>query len=132
MVRDYCGKEGGGLMSKRGGITVLAIAMLVALGTLAGPGVASHAGAIANCGGSGMFTVQAAENSAGFQSPLPTSVIVFEEGGVLSVQEVSRNGQLLFTRADTGRERNNLTEVTCSFTTGMGDVFTVTGILTGR
>lgn len=116
-------------MSKRGGIT-LAIATLVALGSVAGPAVASHAGAIANCGTAGTFTVKAAENSAGFQSPLPTSVIVFDEGGALTVREVSRDGQLLFTRADTGREKDNLTEITCSFTTGSDGTFTVTGILT--
>jgi hypothetical protein len=116
-------------LSKRGGIT-LAIATLVVLGSLAGPAVASHAGAIADCGNAGTFTVKAAENSAGFQSPFPTSVIVFEEGGVLTVHEVSRDGQLLFTRADTGREKNNLTEITCSFTTGSDGTFTVTGILT--
>ena len=70
--------------------------------------------------------------AADFQSPLPTSVIVFEEGGVLTVHEISRDGQLLFTRADTGRETDNLTEVTCSFTTGSQGTFTVTGILTAR
>jgi hypothetical protein len=118
-------------MSKRGRIT-LAIATLVALGSVVGSAVASHAGAIANCGNAGTFTVKAAENRAGFESPLPTSVIVFEEGGVLTVHEVSRDGQLLFTRADTGRTKDNLTEVTCSFTTGSDGTFTVTGILTAR
>jgi hypothetical protein len=117
-------------LSKRGGIA-LVIAALVTLG-VAAPAVASHAGAIANCGGAGTFTVKAAENSAGFQSPFPTSVIVFQEGGVLTVHEVSRDGQLLFTRADTGREKDNLTEITCSFTTGSDGTFTVTGILTAR
>lgn len=116
-------------MSRRGGIT-LAIVTLGALGSVAGPAVASHAGAIANCGSAGTFTVKAAENSAGFQSPFPTSVILFEEGGVLTVHEVSRDGQLLFARAATGREKDNLTEVTCSFTTGADGTFTVTGILT--
>jgi hypothetical protein len=118
-------------MWTRGRITFLTIAMLGALGTIAGQAGASHAGAIANCGTSGTFTVKAAENNAGFQSPLPTSVIVFEEGGALTVQQISRDGQLLFTRADMGRVRNSLTEVTCSITTGSDGVFTVTGILTG-
>jgi hypothetical protein len=116
---------------KRGRIT-FAIATLVVLGSVAGQAWASHAGAIASCGDAGTFTVKAADNSGGFQSPLPTSVIVFEEGGVLTVHEISRDGQLLFTRADTGREANNLTEVTCSFTTGSQGTFTVTGILTAR
>jgi hypothetical protein len=93
--------------------------------------VASHAGAIVDCGTAGTFTVRAAENSGGFQSPLPTSVIVFQEGGVLTVQRIARDGQLLFTRADNGRQQNNLTEVTCSFATGSDGTFTVTGILAG-
>jgi hypothetical protein len=118
-------------MSRRGAITLLASTTLVAVGTLAGPAVGSHAGAIADCGSAGTFTVKAADNSGGFQSPLPTSVIVFEEGGVLTVQRISRDGQLIFDRGVTGREQNNLTEVTCSITTGSDGVFTVTGILTG-
>lgn len=118
-------------MFRRGTITFLVSAMLVALGTTAGQAVASHAGAIVDCGTAGEFTVKAAENSAGFQSPFPTSVIVLQEGGVLTVQRISRDGQLLFTRADNGRERNSLTEVTCSIATGSDGVFTVTGILTG-
>jgi len=118
-------------LSKRGRLT-FAIATLVALGSVAGQASASHAGAIAYCGDAGTFTVKAADNSAGFQSPLPTSVIVFEEGGVLTVHKILHDGQLLFTRADTGLEANNLTEVTCSFTTGSQGTFTVTGILTAR
>jgi hypothetical protein len=118
-------------MSSRGTITFFATAMLVVLVTLAGPAAASHAGAIADCGAAGTFTVKAAENSAGFQSPFPTSVIVFEEGGVLTAHEVSRNGQLFLSKAASGRQQNSLTEVTCSITTGSDGVFTVTGILTG-
>ena len=131
MARGKCSKKRGFDLSKRGRIT-FAIATLIALGSVAGQAVASHAGAIANCGDAGTFIVKAADNSAGFQSPLPTSVIVFEEGGVLTVHEISHDGQLLFTRADTGRERNNITETTCSFTTGSQGTFTVTGILTAR
>jgi hypothetical protein len=118
-------------LSKRGRLTS-AIATFVALGSVAGQASASHAGAVANCGHAGTFTVKAADNSAGFQSPLPTSVIVFEEGGVLTVHKILHDGQLLFTRADTGLEANSLTEVTCSFTTGSQGTFTVTGILTAR
>ena len=116
-------------MSKPGGIT-LAIGTLVALGGVAGPALASHAGSIANCGSAGTFTVKAAANSAGFESPFPTSVIVFEEGGVLTVREISRDGQPLLTRADTGRAKDSHTEVTCTFTTDSDGTFTVTGILT--
>jgi hypothetical protein len=119
-------------LSKRGRFT-LAVPTLVALGCVGvGQAVASHAGAIATCGDAGTFTVKAADNSGGFQSPLPTSVIVFEEGGVLTVHEISRDGQLLFTRADIGRETDNVTETACSFTTGGQGTFTVTGILTAR
>ena len=117
-------------MSRLRAISPFAVTALIALGVVAAPALASHAGAIADCGTAGTFTVKAADNSAGFQSPLPSSVIVFEEGGVLTVQEISRDGQSLFTRADTGRARNNLTEVTCSFTTGFQGTFTVKGILT--
>src|SRR5512132_2411797 len=88
-------------LSKRGRLT-FAIATLVALGSVAGQASARHAGAIANCGDAGTFTVKAADNSAGFQSPLPTSVIVFEEGGVLTFHKISHDGQLLFTRGGYG------------------------------
>jgi hypothetical protein len=118
-------------MLRRAGIT-LGIATLVAVGSVAGPAVASHAGAIANCGSDGTFTVKASENSAGFESPFPTSVILFEEGGVLTVREISRDGQLLFVRAANGREQDSLTEITCSFTTGSDGTFTVTGIFNAR
>jgi protein-L-isoaspartate O-methyltransferase len=93
--------------------------------------LASHAGATVNRGSAGTFTVKAATNSAGFQSPTPFNAIVLEEGGVLTVQQILRNGALVFTRADTGAQENTVTEVTCSFTTGDGDTFTVTGILAG-
>jgi hypothetical protein len=105
--------------------------MLVVLGAFAGPALASHAGAIVDCDAAGTFTVKATENSAGFESPFPTSVIVLEEGRVLTVQRISRDGQLIFDRAVTGRAQNNLTEVTCEIATGFQGVFTVTGILTG-
>jgi hypothetical protein len=131
MARHNCGKEEATTMLRRAGIT-LGIATLVAVGSVAGPAVASHAGAIANCGSAGTFTVKASENSAGFESPFPTSVILFEEGGVLTVREISRDGQLLFVRAANGREQDSLTEITCSFTTGSDGTFTVTGILNAR
>jgi hypothetical protein len=50
---------------------------------------------------------------------------------VLTAHEVSRNGQLILSKAASGRQQNSLTEVTCSITTGSDGVFTVTGILTG-
>ena len=118
-------------MSKRGGIT-LAIATLTALGSAAQPASASHADSVANCGSAGTFTVKAAANNAGFESPFPTSVILFEEGVTLTVREISRNGQLLVSRGDTGRANDGLTETTCTFTTDSDGTFTVTGVLTGR
>jgi hypothetical protein len=93
--------------------------------------MASHAGATADCGAAGTFTVKAATNSAGFQSPTPFTAIVFEENAVLTAQQVSRNGVLLFTRAGMGAQQNNLSEVTCSFTTVSDGTFTVTGVLAG-
>lgn len=116
-------------MSRRGAITLLGTITL-GLATLAGPAAGSHAGAIADCGTAGTFTVKATDNATGFQSPSPSTAIVFEEGGVLTVHELSRNGQLVFTRADNGRARNSLTEVTCSFTSESNGTFTVKGILT--
>jgi hypothetical protein len=107
------------------------IAMLGALGIFTAPALGSHAGAPVDCGTAGTFTVKAAENNAGFQSPFPTSVIVLEEGGVLTVLQISRDGQPILSRAETGRAQNNLTEVTCEITTGSDGVFTVTGFLTG-
>ena len=123
--------KGASEMSGRGAITLLASTVLLLLGTFAGAALASHAGAIVDCDAAGTFTVKAADNSAGFQSPFPTSVIVLEEGGVLTVQRISRDGQLIFDRTITGREQNNLTEVTCEIATGSQGVFRVTGILTG-
>jgi hypothetical protein len=117
-------------MSRRRAITLLTTIALVGLATFAGPAAGSHAGALADCGTAGTFTVKATDNAAGSQSPTPFTAVVFEGGGVLTVQEISRNGQLLFTRASNGRARNSLTEVTCSFTSLSDGTFTVTGILT--
>jgi hypothetical protein len=117
-------------MSRRGAVTLLGTITFVGLASLAGPAAGSHAGAIADCGTAGTFTVKATDNAAGSQSPTPFTAVVFEEGGVLTVHEISRNGQLLFTRADNGRARNSLTEVTCSFTSVSDGTFTVKGILT--
>jgi hypothetical protein len=117
-------------MSMRRGITVLMVGALVVLGTFAQPAGATHAGAIADCGSAGTFTVTAHDNGAGFQSPAPADVLVFEEGGTLAILEFYANGQLLFSNAQTGRANNNLEEVTCSFTTGGGVLFTAIGILT--
>jgi hypothetical protein len=117
-------------MSMRRPIMALAVGALVVLGTFAQPAGASHAGAIADCGSAGIFTLKAHDNGAGFQSPGPADVLVFEEGGTLTILEFYENGRLLFSNAETGRANNNLEEVTCSFTTGGGVSFVAIGILT--
>ena len=99
---------------------------------LAGSALASHAGATVTCDSGGPFTLRAAENSAGFQSPAPFHVLIFEEGGVLSVRSVRVNGNLLYNNAETGRANNALNEVSCSFTIGAGAFFQVTGTLLTR
>lgn len=115
-------------MSGRGAMTVLATSVLATAG-LCGNALASHAGAEVTCSNGGSYTLRAAENNAGFQSPSPFTVLVFEEGGVLTAQSVRVDGNLVFSHADTGHAQNALTEVTCSFTIGAGAFFEVTGVL---
>ena len=120
-----------GLMSGRGAMTVLATCVLATVG-FCGTALASHAGAEVTCDNGGHFTIRAAENSAGFQSPNPFTALVFEEGGVLAVHTVRVDGDLLFSHAVTGRANNAVTKVTCSFTIGAGAFFEVTGVLNSR
>ena len=113
--------------------TATAVACAAAsLGLFAGSASASHAGALATCDNGDTFTLRAAENSAGFQSPAPDHVLIFEEGGVLTLGRLSVDGNLVIDRAATGRTRNAVNEVTCSFTLGAGPFFEVTGVLTAR
>jgi hypothetical protein len=103
------------------------------LGLFAGSASASHAGALATCDNGDTFTIRAAENSAGFQSPAPDHVLIFEEGGVLTLSRLSVDGNVVIDRAETGRTRNAVNEVTCSFTLGDdGPFFEVTGVLNAR
>ncbi len=115
---------------------VLATCAIAISGLFVGDALASHAGAVATCSNGATFTVHATDNSAGSQSPSPFTAILFEEGGVLAVHRIRVNGNLVFSRAETGRANNALTEVTCSFTAGGGiggnAVFEVTGILNVR
>lgn len=116
----------------RGAILMIVSVTVAVCAVFASSAAASHAGATVTCEGmADPFTIKAAENSAGFQSPAPFRVILFEEGGVLTVHRLFVNGQLVFTHAPTGLEQNAITEVTCSFTIGAGATFTVTGILAG-
>ncbi len=116
--------------------TVLATCAVAISGLFAGDALASHAGATATCSNGATFTVRATENSAGSESPSPFTAILFEAGGVLTVQSIRVNGNLVFSRAETGRARNAVTEVTCSFTAGAriggNAVFEVTGMLNVR
>ena len=118
-------------MSGRGAMTVLATSVLATVG-FCGTALASHAGAEVTCDDGGHFTIRAAENSAGFQSPAPDHVLIFEEGGVLTVFRLSVNGNVVIDRAVTGQAGNAVNEVTCSFTLGDGPFFEVTGVLTAR
>jgi hypothetical protein len=117
-----------GIMLRRGiALSVFFTVMLFA--AFAPSAGASHNGAIADCGTAGTFTVKATPNNGGFQSPAPDKLILFEEGAVLTVQQLSVDGELIFTRAATGSQHNAITQVTCSFTIGAGSTFVVTGIL---
>jgi hypothetical protein len=106
---------------------------------LPGSAVAGHDDELATCTigtTETMFTIRATANSAGFESPNPFRVLVFEEGAVLTAHTVFVNDSLLFSHAVTGRAQNSLTEVTCRFTvgqgTGEGSRFVITGILNMR
>jgi hypothetical protein len=101
-------------------------------GLFVGSASASHAGALVTCDNGDTFTIRAVDNGAGFQSPGPGDVLIFEEGGVLTILRASVDGNLQFSFAETGRARNAIDEVTCSFTIGAGAFFEVTGVLTAR
>ena len=112
------------------------LATCAAAFVLAGSAAAGHDDEIATCtDGTTVttFTIRAQANSAGFESPNPFNVLVFEEGAVLTAHAVRVNGNLVFSHAVTGRAQNALTEVTCTFTVGAGmgagSVFEVTGLL---
>src|SRR5215217_9625015 len=118
---------------------VIVLAACAAAFVLSASAVAGHDDEIATCiNGTTVttFTVRAAANSAGFESPEPFHVLVFEEGAVLTAHTVRVNGNLLFSHAVTGRAQDTLTETTCTFTVGSGmgagSVFEVTGILNTR
>lgn len=119
-------------MLRRRATTALVTCVIASLGVFAASASASHAGALVTCDSGDTFTLRAVDNSAGFQSPTPFTVLVFEEGGVLTVHSVRVDGTLLFSHAETGRATNAVTEVSCSFTIGAGAFFQVTGILSTR
>ena len=115
---------------------IVLLATCAAALSLGGTAVAGHDDETATCTNGMTFTIRAAENSAGFESPNPFNVLIFEEGAVLTAHAVRLNGNLLFSHAVTGRANNGQTEVTCTFTVGpgmgAGSVFEVTGLLNMR
>jgi hypothetical protein len=117
------------MSARRAAIFAAAVAVFA---LFAGSAYASHAGAVATCDNGDMFTLRAADNSGGFQSPAPDHVLIFEEGGVLTVFRLSVDGNVVLSRAEVGQANNAGTEVTCSFTIGDGAHFEVTGLLTAR
>ena len=118
-------------MSMQKAAVGLGASSLVMLGAFAQSASATHAGAVADCGSAGTLTVKAQDTGAGVQFPDPGKVVIFEEGGALTVQQFYIEGQLVWSAADTGRAVNNVTEVTCSFRNAdPGELFTVVGVLT--
>jgi hypothetical protein len=131
--------KGGGVMP----IHRVAVALATCAATvgLCGTAIAGHDDEMATCrdpNGTvvGEFTIRASANSAGFESPNPFNVLIFEEGAVLTAHTVRLNGNVLFSHAVTGRAQNPLTDITCTFTVGpgmgAGSVFDVTGTLNTR
>jgi hypothetical protein len=118
------------MLIRRAGILLACAVASVVL--FAGSASATHAGALVTCDNGDTFTIRAVDNGAGFQSPGPGDVLIFKEGGVLTILRLSVNGQLQFSFAETGRANNAIDEVTCSFTIGAGAFFEVTGILNVR
>jgi hypothetical protein len=116
-----------------GGRRIAAVGLAaVAVMAAAPAALASHSGEIADCGAAGSYTLHATDTAAGTQAPEPGNVLLFEGGGTLTVQEVWRDGQLRFSNAATGRTKNAVDEVTCTFTNGAGSYFEITGVLTAR
>jgi hypothetical protein len=114
-------------------LLTVALVMVALLGVYVQPASAFHIGAEVDCGSAGTFHIKATQTGAGpgIQAPYPWTTLVFEEGGVLTVFKYVENGQVLYDRNETGREMNNLNEVTCTFFIPVreGNI-EVTGILT--
>jgi hypothetical protein len=120
-------------MARRRLRPVIALFVTVAsVGLAAESAAANHRGAVADCGIAGTFTVRATPNGAGFESPPFGDVLLFAEGGTLSVLRLSVDGQVTWEAAAVGRARNNVEEVTCSFTLANGVEVQATGVFTGR
>jgi hypothetical protein len=113
-------------------LLTVALVMAAMLGVYTQTASAFHAGATADCGSAGTFTIAATQTAKNpfFQAPGPKSVLLFEEGGVLTVFKLTLNGQVLLDKNETGREMNNVNEVTCTFAVPNLGVFEATGVLT--
>ena len=112
---------------------VLVVSALATLALFVGSASATHAGALVTCDTGGTYTIRAVDNGAGFQLlPKQGDMLVFKEGGVLTVFSLSVNGELRYSAAETGQAKNAVTQHTCSFTIGAGAFFEVTGILNVR
>jgi hypothetical protein len=114
------------------GLTVALTMAAMGLGVYALPASALHAGATADCGSAGTFTIHATQTPLGplNEQPHPGIVLIFEEGGVLTVFKLAVNGQVFVDKNETGRAMNNVNEVTCTFTLPDIGVIEATGVLT--
>jgi hypothetical protein len=120
------------MMLKLRAVIVLLVSAMATIALFVDSASATHPGALVTCDNGDTYTLRAVDNGAGFQSPKQGDVLIFKEGGVLTVLRLSVNGDLRFSFAETGRAKNAVTEVTCSFTIGAGAFFEVTGVLNAR
>lgn len=112
-------------MARAGSFGVLAV------GLLAQPAAALHGGAAVDCGEAGTFTIRATPNARGFEAPILAGVMLFKEGGLLTLELAYRNGVMQWDDAAVGVAGNAIEETTCTFTVANGDYWEVTGVLTG-
>jgi hypothetical protein len=113
-------------------LLTVALVMAAMFGVYSQPASAFHLGLTADCGSAGTFTIKATQTAKNplFQVPTPTSRLLFEEGGGLTVSQLTLNGEVLLDKNETGREMNNVDEVTCTFTDPDLGEFGATGVLT--
>ena len=102
---------------------------LVWAGLIVQPAAALHIGAIVDCGDAGTFTIEAQPNGAGFEAPPPSGALLFEEGGVLTLLKIVRDGVVVFDAPAVGRANNAVDEVTCTFELANGVDVEMTGVL---
>lgn len=113
-------------------LALVGLVTLVSVGLLAQPVAAFHIGAIADCGDAGIFTIEATPNGAGFEAPPPSGALLFEEGGVLTLLKIVRDGVVIFDAPVVGRANNAVDEVTCTFELANGVDVEMTGVFAGN